>query len=288
MKETPIQIICGPTASGKSALALDIARREGGVVINADSMQVYAALPLLTAQPSAAEMADVPHRLYGALPPHETCSAQRWREMAIREIHRAWNEKQQPVLVGGTGLYIRALTEGFSPVPEIGPEFRERVIARHRELGNPAFHAELAGIDPVMAAKLNPNDSQRLMRAMEVITATGRSLAYWQELPLSGPPEGMSFEITPVLPERAELYRRCDERFGKMMAAGALGEVRDLDAEIAAGRVPEDASITHALGFKSLRRHLRGEIGPEDAATLAKAETRQYAKRQVTWFTGQL
>ena len=176
----PIVVITGPTAGGKSGLALALAEAFDGVVINADSMQVYRELRILTARPGADALARAPHRLYGVLPGREPCSAGRWREMALDEIAAARTEGRLPLVVGGTGLYLRALAEGLAPVPNLPEAVREAARARHADLGGAAFHAELAARDPVMAARLEPGDSQRLIRAWEVLEATGRSLADWQ------------------------------------------------------------------------------------------------------------
>lgn len=283
-----IVVVCGPTASGKSALAMEIARERGGVVINADSMQIYDALPVLTAQPGAADRRAVPHALYGVLPPQDICSAARWREMAIAAIGEALAQEMLPVVTGGTGLYIKALMEGFSPMPPVPPEVRARALALQEEVGNPAFHGMLSRRDPEMAARLHPNDTQRLVRAWEVFEATGRSLSYWQSLPPEGPPAEWRFTVHAVMPERDELYARCDSRFDAMLTAGIISEAKGLEMAIAAGRVAPDAPVTNALGFHPLQAFIRGKCTIEQAAEQAKAETRHYAKRQVTWFRHQL
>lgn len=218
----------------------------------------------------------------------ERCSAQQWRDMARAEIEKCFAANKRPVIVGGTGLYLKALMQGLSEVPEIGPEFRERGNALQRELGNPAFHGELKKLDPVMAERLNPNDTQRLIRAYEVFLGTGRSLAYWQESPRMGPPADWRFTVMVATPDRAELHRRCNARFDIMMQTGAMEEIAGLSARIDRGDVPADAPITHALGYIPLAAHLRGEMTLEDALFQAKAETRQYAKRQSTWFKNQM
>lgn len=283
-----VHIIAGPTAGGKTARAIERAREYDGVIINADSMQIYDALPVLTAQPSAAEKQQVPHRLFSVMHPAETCSAQLWREMAVDEIHKAHNAGHHPIVTGGTGFYLKALLEGFSPVPDIAPGIRAEGTALQERLGNPAFHGHLATLDPVMASRLNPNDTQRLIRAWEVLKGTGKSLAYWQSLPPTGAPEGLSFTIETVLPPRDVLYDRCNRRFDMMMDNGALAEIEALSNAIASGAVPPDASITHALGFRPLRACLQGEMKREDAIEQAKQETRHYAKRQMTWIRNQL
>lgn len=287
-QKAKVLVICGPTAGGKSARALALAAERDGVIINADSMQIYDALPILTARPSAEDESQAPHRLYGVLPPQEICTAQRWRDLAIIEIDKALADGQTPILVGGTGFYLKALMEGLSPLPDVPPEYRAAAMEKQQALGNPAFHGVLGAIDPVMAARLHPNDTQRLIRAYEVVTATGKSLAEWQSLPPIGTPSHLDFDVELIVPERDELYRRCNARFDLMLEAGGLEEVGAFDALISNGSVPETAAVTNALGFKALRRFLRGEILKTEAVTLAKAETRHYAKRQVTWFRHQL
>jgi tRNA dimethylallyltransferase len=283
----PVFVIAGPTASGKSSLAVAKAQKENGVVINADSVQIYAALPLLAAQPSPAEREAAPHRLYGVLAPQEKCSAMRWRDMALAEIAAARRAGKTPIVVGGTGLYLKALIEGLSPVPPVPEDVRAAAAARQKELGNPAFHAELAARDPAMGAQLHPNDTQRLIRARSVLEATGKSLAHWQSLAPEDE-DGLTFHVTLVMPPRDVLSERCDRRFGLMMDAGALEEARGLHERIEAGEIAAGVPVTHALGFHELRAYLRGEISLEDAVARAKIVTRQYAKRQATWFRGQM
>lgn len=291
MKKTEkpvVLIIAGPTAGGKSARALAVAQKHNGIIINADSMQIYNALPLLTAQPTQEERAQSPHTLYATLPPQEPCSAQKWRAMAAAEINKAHASGQLPIITGGTGFYIRALTEGFSPVPEIPLSVREEGNELQKRLGNPAFHAELEKRDPAMAARLHPNDTQRLIRAWEVLEFTGTSLAQWQEAPATGAPAEYDFKFELILPERAELRARCDRRFDTMITSGALDEARQFHEQIESGAVSADAAVTHALGFRPLQKYLRGEISFDEAVTLAKTETKQYAKRQATWFRNQV
>lgn len=284
-----VHIIAGPTAGGKSARALELAAQKNGTIINADSMQIYDALPLLTAQPIAHDKSTAPHRLYGHLAPDRACSAQDWAALARTEIKNALSAEQAPIIVGGTGFYLKALMDGLSPIPDVPPSVRERAIALQQELGNPAFHAALAVRDPVMAARLHPNDTQRLIRSWEVFEATGHSLAHWQALP---PQESghdvYDFEIELILPERDTLYERCNMRFDAMMKAGVLEEVKAFDDLIKKGIVPANVAITHALGFRPLQSYLQGALSLEDAIEKAKAETRQYAKRQVTWFRHQI
>lgn len=279
---TEVVLVAGPTASGKSALALDLAERFGGVVINADAMQVYREMRVLTARPDAAAEARAPHKLYGFLPVTEGFSAARWRERAVEEIRAAHAAGRLPIVAGGTGLYLKALTEGLSPVPEIPDEVRARIRARVEEIGPNAFHAEFAARDPAMAARLRPSDPQRLARAAEVLEATGVSLAEWQGR--ASADEGFRFETLLLLPPREILHAACDARFRSMIEGGALDEARAMRALDLAPALP----ATRAVGLRELIRHLDGEIGLAEAIDLAQAATRQYAKRQITWFRNQL
>ncbi len=289
MSERAVIVIAGPTASGKSALALDLARDFDGTVINADSMQVYRDLPILTAQPDAASLAAAPHRLYGALALDDACTAARWAEMALGEIHRALAENRLPILVGGTGLYLKALIQGLSPIPEIPAARRAATQELVAALGAPGLHARLAVADPEMAARLQPNDRQRVMRAWDVLQATGRSLAWWQQqpgtAPRSGAGEPLRFQSFVVLPPRPALYNACERRFDAMLAAGALDEVR---AAVALYPAASRAGAGFkALGFRELAGVLAGTVSLEAATAAARQATRNYAKRQSTWFRTQ-
>lgn len=279
----PALVIAGPTASGKSGLALALAEEFGGVVINADSMQVYDVLRVVTARPSAEDEARAPHRLYGVLPPGVACSAAEWRDRAAAEVQAAWAAGLLPIVVGGTGLYIRTLLHGISPVPEIPDAIRQAARARLAERGNAAFHAELAARDPVMAARLDVGNSQRLVRAWEVLEATGTSLAQWQALPMEG---GVAarWRTLSLAPPRDALYERCDRRFGMMVQQGALDEVAAL---LALGLDPALPAMK-ALGVPELAAYLGGAIDLDEATLRACRATRNYAKRQLTWFRHQL
>ncbi len=286
---THVYIIAGPTASGKSALALARAGKDNGVIINGDSMQVYGALPILTAQPTAQDRASVPHVLYGTMDPANKCSAALWRALACAEIAAAAASGRAAYIVGGTGFYLKALTDGLSPIPDVPASFRAQAAARLSELGHEKFHEDLRVLDPATAAILKTGDTQRLIRAREVLDATGKTLSYWQSLPPLKPPgEDLVFDVTLVLPARETLYARCDARFEAMIENGALDEVRDLVRQMELGALPANAPITNALGFAPLRDYLAGLTTREDAAARAKTETRNYAKRQVTWFRHQL
>ena len=279
----PAVILAGPTASGKSALALAIARELGGTVINADSLQVYRELPILTAQPSLATQAALPHRLYGFRSVVEPSSAVLWATLARGEIDAALAEGRLPIVVGGTGLYLRALRRGLAPLPEIPAAAREAAKQRLAALGKAAFHAELARRDPRMAARIRPSDAQRMVRAWEVLEATGRSLADWQAQQVNPEPgDGARFLTLVLMPERAQLYAACDERFRSMVEQGALAEAAALQAF--------DAGLPafKALGLRELLGHIRGQCSLEAAITAAQQATRRYAKRQMTWFRHQV
>lgn len=273
-----VAIVTGPTASGKSALAARLAGALEGVVINADSMQVYEGLSILTARPGSEELARAPHRLYGVLPPEQACSAGRWRKMALGEIEAALTEGRLPILCGGTGLYLRALTEGIAELPAIPGEVRAAARRLHEEIGGPALHARLAQADPATAERLHPNDSQRLIRAWEVLQATGKPLSAWQA-EAGQAPAPYDFRRIVVLPPRDALYESCDARFGKMLDAGALEEVAALRARGLDPKLP----AMKALAVPELRRHLDGELTLDVAAEAARTATRRYAKRQLTW-----
>jgi len=275
----PVILIAGATACGKSAVAMRLAERLDGVVINADSMQLYRELRLLTARPSPADEARVPHRLYGILSVAERGSVGRWLALAKAEIEAAVEAGKAAVVVGGSGLYFAALTEGLAAVPEIPAAVRADALALMERLGPEGFRAALAEIDLEMAARLRAGDRQRLLRAYEVRRGTGRSLAAWQsgeaiEPPLTRPWHGVVLELP-----RRTLYARVDRRFEAMLAAGALDEVRGL---MRLGLDPALPAL-RALGISHLMRHLAGELDLEGAAAAAKTASRRYAKRQLTW-----
>jgi tRNA dimethylallyltransferase len=280
-----VMMIAGPTASGKSALAAAVAARWGGTVINADSMQVYRELSLLTARPGAAELAAAPHRLYGVLSGAEACSAWRWRAMAVAEVEAALAAGRLPILVGGTGLYLKVFEEGLNDIPEIPDALRATARAELKAMGREAFHARLAARDPVMGGRLRPGDSQRVLRAWEVLLATGRSLADWQATPAT--PAPYRFAKLCLLPPRQALYTACDRRLAAMVGAagdgGALAEV----AALMALRLDPALPAMKAVGVPELAAHLAGEASLEEALARAQLATRRYVKRQVTWLKHQ-
>ncbi len=286
--ETPVgkavALIAGPTASGKSdlavALALELERRGGrAVVINADSAQVYRDLAMLSARPSESDMRGIEHRLFGAWDGAEACSAADWAGAAKREIENAHLVGVVPVLVGGTGLYIRTLLDGIAPVPAIDPDIRTAV----RALPVAEAHAALTREDPARAAALAPADGARVSRALEVVRSTGRPLAHWQAERVGG--IGGSIALFPLvlLPDRAELYRRCDARFAGMLDAGAVEEVRALLSRGLSPALP----VMRAIGVPEIAGWLAGEWPREEALARGQQATRNYAKRQYTWFRRQ-
>src|ERR1700704_1008832 len=277
-------LIAGPTASGKSALALRLAQRIGGAVINADSMQVYGDLAIITAPPTAAEQAGVPHLLYGHVDAAVNYSVGQYVADAGKALAEVARSRKVPIFVGGTGLYFKALTVGLAAVPPIPADIRAGVRERLARLGTAALHGELHRRDPPSAARLNPNDRTRVARALEVIEATGRSLPDWQT-------EGLPALIDPartarvfIAPDRAALYGRIDARLATMLAGGALDEVRKL----AARRLDPLLPAMKAHGVPWLIRHLAGEMPLAAASDKARQDTRHYAKRQFTWFRPQL
>ena len=277
-------LIAGPTASGKSALALVLAEKLGGTIVNADSMQVYRDLRIITARPSMDDEARAPHRLYGHVDAAVNYSVGAWCVDAGNALTEIWRAGRMPILVGGTGLYFKALTQGLSAVPATPPEIRTAIRARIDAEGVAALYAELAVRDPVAAARLRPNDKMRVGRALEVLESTGRSLADWHR-------DGLPAILDPgraagvfLTPDRAELYKRIDARFDAMLANGALDEVRALAARGLDPLLP----AMKAHGVPWLRRHLAGEKTLAAAADGGKMDIRRYTKRQATWFRNQM
>jgi tRNA dimethylallyltransferase len=284
MRANKAVLIAGPTASGKSALALTLAEKLGGTIINADSMQVYTNLRVITARPSVEEESRAPHRLYGHVDEAENYSVGRWINDAGVALAEIEAQGRVPIVVGGTGLYFKALTSGLAAVPPVPAEIRAQVRARLQSDGVAPLYAELIERDPVTAHRLMPLDRVRIARALEVILATGRSLSEWHQ-------EGMAPLIDPartarvfIATERTELVARIERRFATMLEAGALDEARAL----AARKLDPLLPALKAHGVPWLVRHLQGEISLEEAAEGAVMDTRRYAKRQHTWFRGQM
>lgn len=274
-----VALIAGPTASGKTALALHLAKTRDVTIINADSAQVYAALPVLSAQPTAEEMASAPHRLFGYLDGRTACSAARWASDAAVEVRAAHERGSLPVLVGGTGLYLSTLLDGIAPIPEVDAQLRANI----RALDVAVAYARLEEMDPPMAEQLAPADGARITRALEVIESTGRSIADWRKEREGG--IGNAIDLRPVLllPPRDWLYARCDLRFEMMVEGGAVDEVRELLTQ----DLPSDAPLLRAIGVPEIAAMLAGETSETEAMERGKIATRQYAKRQYTWFRNQ-
>lgn len=278
----PVVAVAGPTASGKSAAAVALARAFNGVVINADAMQVYRDLAVLTARPTEAEMQGTPHRLYGILPAAERCNAGRWRMLALPEIAAAQSAGKLPILVGGTGLYLEALSKGLAPIPPIPDEIRSQARARHAEIGAEALYAELSGLDPEMAARLQPGDTQRVLRAWEVWQATGESLAAFQRRPPDQPIVPLTTLL--LMPPRDTLYAAIDARCRRMLEQGALSEVRALLAQ----DLSRDLPALKSVGVPDLAAYIAGTIDLDTALARFQQASRNYAKRQMTWFRHRL
>ena len=280
-------VIGGPTASGKSSLAVSLAAAYNGVVINADSLQIYDALPILTAQPSAAERSAVPHALYGVVHPDAAMTAQSWRLAAVTAMESAAHENRLPIIVGGTGFYINTLLQGMSPLPEIPATARAAAEAIYHEEGLAALHARLMAADPLGTARLDAQNPQRLIRAYEVLLHTGKPISYWQAQPRQGPPSGWQFLTIALLPPREILQHNCAARIDTMVAQGALDEIAAFNARLAHGEISATAPVTHACGYAPLSAHLRGEMSLDESLTAMLIDTRQYARRQDTWFRRQ-
>ncbi len=271
-------LIAGQTASGKSGLALELAQEHDGVIINADSMQVYRELQILTARPSLDEMQGIDHRLYGYIKADTPYSVGQWLQDVETELADIKKSSKRAIIVGGTGLYFKALLEGLSPVPEIHSDIRLKWRTRALE-PDADLHKQLQKLDPAMAERLLPSDRQRLARALEVVEDTGKSLAYWQAQPEKALLDSDQTTKIMISIDRAELYKRCDQRFEQMMQNGALTEVENLLRL----DLPPTLPALRALGVRPLGAFLRGEISKDEAIDRAQTETRQYAKRQSTW-----
>jgi tRNA dimethylallyltransferase len=275
----PVALIAGPTASGKSSLAMALAERSNGVVINADSAQVYRDLAIVTARPSSAEEARVPHCLYGYRDGASACSAADWADDARGEIEEAHRVGRLPVLVGGTGLYLRTVLEGIAPVPDIDPDVRSQV----RSLDTAAAFSALTQEDPAAAARLRPSDTTRIARALEVVRSTGRTLGQWQQVRSGGIGEQVALHPLILLPPRNWLVERCDRRFEAMMSRQGIAEVEALLARRLSPALP----VMRAIGVREIAAFLDGTLNREEALAAGRFATRRYAKRQYTWFRHQ-
>ncbi len=278
----PAVIIAGPTASGKTACALALATEFNGMIVNADAQQLYRELSILTDRPRPPQLALAPHRLFGVLAASDPCSAGRWRELALAEMNAASDAGRLPILVGGTGLYLKALMSGLSSIPSVPPEIRGEATELYERLGHEQFQAELARLDPGMSDM--PRDKQRLIRAYEVIAATGKPLRFWQQPAGEDAAAPFKFAVLLFDPPRDALYAAIERRFDRMMERGALDEAE----KILALNLDPSLPAMKAVGLKELISHLKGELSLADAIIKAKQSSRNYAKRQVTWFRHQL
>jgi tRNA dimethylallyltransferase len=280
-----VVLLAGPTASGKSRFALQLARERNGVIVNADSMQVYAELRVLSARPSADDEVAAPHRLYGHVPAATRYSVGAWLAAIAPVLAEATREGRGAIVVGGTGLYFKMLTEGLAAIPPIPAEVRAEIAEANRDADTATLHARLVASNPEDAAAIRPSDRSRILRAMEVFAATGRSLAEWQRSSPAPPlVDAASAERIVLMPERAELHQRIADRAGHMVRDGALEEVRAL----AALNLDPAMPVMKAIGVRELMDHLAGKLSLEETLTAIRTETRRYARRQITWFRNQM
>jgi len=284
MKQSPVIVIGGPTACGKSGLALAIAENFDGIIVNADAIQVYRDLRILTARPTEEEEKRIPHRLYGILDAKESCSAGTWQALALKEIENIQNIGKLPIIVGGTGLYLKALTEGIAPIPKIPLSVRKSVREFYSEVGKAEFYTQFTKKDPITAARIQPNDAQRLMRAWEVMEATGKSISLWQEEKMQSP--NLKFTMVVGTPLRETLYAACDKRIFNMISDGVLEEVKALMIRFQNEKF-NNLPVFKAIAFKEFSSYLAGDTTLDIAITKAQQQTRRYAKRQMTWFRNQ-
>ena len=280
MQTSKIVVIAGPTASGKSELALNIAEQTDGVVINADSMQVYKDIPILAATPGEDDLARAPHKLYGIYDASYKGNVVDWLNLCQQEITKARNNNKTPVIVGGTGLYIESLTKGVTPIPETKEDVRKQVDEMLKTKGLDTLYEYLRQIDIDTYNRLSPNDTTRIKRAVEIYLDTSQNLTYWHSLPLKKIYNEDEFTLVYIKPTREELDTRSRLRFDIMMQNGALDEVKTLLAK----NLPDDLPCMRALGVQDLKLYLENICSLEEAVELAKLHTRQYAKRQTTWF----
>ncbi|MEN8236512.1 MAG: tRNA (adenosine(37)-N6)-dimethylallyltransferase MiaA [Pseudomonadota bacterium] len=279
----PILLIGGPTASGKSKLALSLAQKNNGVILNGDSMQTYKDLPILTAQPSTLEQQDIPHELYGILPGNHLYSVAHWQTRALNAIENAWKQGKQPIVVGGSGLYLQSLTLGLSKIPDVPESIRTWVRQHYETLGNKEFHQYLTSIDSQMSKRLHENDKQRMMRAAEVKLATSRSLAHWQKQRNHDAVKHLKCKMIVLLPPRTQLHQNSELRLNQMITNGAIEEVRALKDK----NLDENLPIMKALGVNELSAYLDNKLNLQEATQQTLQATRQYIKRQSTWFCNQ-
>ena len=278
-----IHIVAGPTASGKSARAIELAKAHNGVILNADATQCYADLQILSARPDADELAKADHRLYGIWQGDKIASVGDWLTAIKPEIEDCWKNDQLPIVCGGTGFYLKALMEGLSPIPDIAPEIRAEIIQNIESDGNSSIYERLARADPKVVKNIPLANTQRMIRAYEVYVGTGKPMSEWQAMPKEPPFPQAEFELEVITLPREELYARCNKRFDLMIEAGAIDEVKKLITK----NYPADAPVMKAVGVSELSAYLRDEMTIEEANELSKQNTRHYAKRQLTWLRNQ-
>jgi len=284
MKQNPVLIIAGPTASGKSALAIAAAQALNGVVLNCDSMQIYKDIPIIAATPNTQEKAQVEHRLFELYDVNKRGNVVEWLDLCVAEIRKLWAEGRLPVVVGGTGMYIDALINGITPIPEVEPAVRANLRERLQSEGLIRLYIELKEKDPEIAAKLSPNDKTRIVRALEIISTTGKKVSEWYKAPLIKKLPEAEFTIAKIVPEIEVIEQRCRERLDKMVELGALKEI----AGLLERGIDETLPAMKALGVPELSLAMKGEMPLAQALELAKLHTRQYAKRQRTWLRNKL
>lgn len=283
MNDFNVNIICGPTASGKSDIALKMAIKTGGVIINADSQQVYKDLPILTACPLKKDYEIVPHKLYEFLNGDESLDVKKWIELAVLEIKTAWNLNKTPILVGGTGFYIKSLINGLSPLPDIKPDVRRDIRNQAQNLSTLELYNKLEQVDYELAKKINPNDKQRILRGLEVYFSTGKKLSLWQQEKKIKPLENAKYNIQILNTEKNILNERIEKRTDKMIQMGVIDEVANLIKKHYAPTAP----IFKIIGVNHIINYLQNKITKEEMKDLIILETKQYAKRQRTFFKTQ-
>jgi tRNA dimethylallyltransferase len=283
MSQPKIIIVMGPTAAGKSTLAMRLAHEQRGAIINADAMQIYGGLPILSAQPSPDDQQKIPHYLYGIVDPAVASSAGKWVELAKAAIQVVIASEQTPILVGGTGLYIRSLSQGIADIPDIPVDARAQSNDLYEALGEAGFRKKLAKHDSETAARLAKNDRQRLVRAYEVFLHTGKPISEWQKNTQTAFLDDFVVEAHLVMPPRDELYEKCDKRFLEMLKSGAESEVQEFNKR----NIPPALPASKTIGVRELTSYFEGKISREEAIKQSQQATRNYAKRQMTWFRNQ-
>ena len=280
IKPNTVLVVAGPTASGKSSLAIELALKYNGVVINADASQVYKDIPIISAAPSEADKAKVEHLLYGILDADERNTVSDWIRLVVDAIKKVWNDGKLPIVTGGTGFYIESLINGMSPIPETRQEIKTKVAKIFEDGGLEGAFAYLQSVDGEGAKKVNPNDTTRVRRALEIFEDTGKSIAEWFEQPMIKPLEEAEFKAILLLPKLSDLEEKCSKRFDIMIENGALAEIEKLLNK----NIAEDMPVMKAIGVPELKKYIEGKVSEDEAVNEAKLRTRQYAKRQLTWF----